>query len=351
MAERRIRVVAATPIPDELVQRVVQREPRIDFVAEQELLPPMRHGGDHGGDPDWTRSHQDEQRFRRLVDSAEVLYGLPDEDPKALQRTVQANPGLQWVQTMPAGGGAQVKAAGLSEEQLQRIVFTTSAGAHEVPLAEFSIFGLLAGFKTLPKLEAYRARRVGAVPRWEMGLLSGSKVLIVGLGHIGRATAVRLDALGVQVAGTSRRDVTEPGVGEVIHPDDLAARIGEFDGIVVTLPGTAQTEGLVSAEVLAAVKPGVVIVSVGRGTVIDEEALIAGLRDGPIGFAALDVVAHEPLAADSPLWTLPNVLLTPHTAALNFQEDRRIADLFADNATRFLDGRELLNRVNTVEFY
>lgn len=351
MAERRIRAVAATPIPDELVQRIMQREPRVDLVVEQDLLPPMRHGGDHGGDPDWTRPEQDQQRFQSLVDSAEVLYGLPDEDSAALKRTVEANPKLQWVQTMPAGGGAQVKDAGLTEEQLQRIAFTTSAGAHEVPLAEFSVFGLLAGLKTLPKLDEYRAAQVGAVPRWEMGLLSGSKVLIVGLGHIGRATAVRLDALGVHVAGTSRRDVTESGVAEVIHPDDLASRVGEFDGIVVTLPGTAQTEGLVGAEVLAAVKPGVVLVNVGRGTVIDEQALIAGLRDGRIGFAALDVVADEPLAADSPLWELPNVLLTPHTAALNSQEDTLIADLFAENATRFLDGRDLINRVNTVEFY
>jgi len=120
---------------------------------------------------------------------------------------------------------------------------------------------------------------------------------------------------------------------------------------VVSLPGTATTEGLVSREVFAKVKTGVTIVSVGRGTVIDQDAMIEALADGRIGFAALDVFAVEPLPADSPLWRDPRVLVSPHTAALNSAEDRLIARLFARNATRFLDGRDLINRVNTVEFY
>ena len=93
------------------------------------------------------------------------------------------------------------------------------------------------------------------------------------------------------------------------------------------------------------------MVSVGRGTVIDEAAMTEALADGRIGFAALDVFAAEPLSPDSPLWTDPKVLVSPHTAALNSAEDRLIAQLFARNATRFLDGEELINRVDTVEFY
>ena len=89
----------------------------------------------------------------------------------------------------------------------------------------------------------------------------------------------------------------------------------------------------------------------GRGTVIDEDALIAALHSGQVGFAALDVFATEPLATDSPLWDLPNVLVSPHTAALDPGEERRIAELFADNATRLLDGLPMRNEVDTVEFY
>jgi phosphoglycerate dehydrogenase-like enzyme len=280
-----------------------------------------------------------------------VLYGIPRERPSLLKPVLDANPRLRWVHTTPAGGGSQVKAAHLSEEQLERVVFTTSAGVHVEPLAEFSLFGLLAGLKTLPRLQEHQRRHDWARERWTMRLLGDSAVLVVGLGHIGRTTARKLAVLGARVAGTSRRDVQVEGVDEVIHPDALADRIGEFDGIVVTLPGTDLTHHLVSAEVLAAAKPGAVIVNVGRGTVIDEAALVRELQAGRIAYAALDVVEQEPLDPGSPLWDLPNVLISPHTAAMHEREDRLIADLFAENATRFLDGRELINRVDTVEFY
>lgn len=351
MSTRRLRAVAAGPLPEELADRVRRAEPRLDLIVEQALLPPMRHPGDHQGDPSFRRSKADQRRFEELLDSAEVLYGIPDERPAALTRTVRANPALRWVQTMPAGGGAQVKRAGLTAEELDRIAFTTTAGVHEEPLAEFALFGLLAGLKTLPRLQGHQRRHDWTGDRWTMRMLAGSRVLVVGLGHIGRTTAAKLAALGVQVAGTSRRDVTVDGVVEVLHPDVLADRIGEFDGVVVALPGTAETERLVSAEVLERMKPGTVLVNVGRGTVIDEPALVRALEDGRVGFAALDVVAEEPLASDSPLWDFDTVLLSPHTAALNAREDELIAALFADNAARYLDGRELVNRVDTVEFY
>ncbi|MGN6199195.1 NAD(P)-dependent oxidoreductase, partial [Humibacter sp.] len=117
------------------------------------------------------------------------------------------------------------------------------------------------------------------------------------------------------------------------------------------LPGTAATEGMLGEAFFTSVRDGVTVVNVGRGTVIDERALTAALDAGRVGFAALDVVAVEPLAADSPLWDHPNVLISPHTAALTTAEDRRLAELFADNATRLLDGRPLRNLVDVVDFY
>jgi phosphoglycerate dehydrogenase-like enzyme len=351
MTERRLRAVAATPLSDELADRIRAAEPRLDLVVEQDLLPPQQHPGDHGGDPSFSRSEADERRFRELVDSAQVLYGIPGEKPAQLARTLRANGALEWVQLMPAGGGGQVKAAQLTRDELDRVRFTTTAGVHAVPLAEWSVFGLLAGFKTLPRLQAAQRAHEWAESRWMMRRLEGSRVLVVGLGSIGRLVAERLVQQGVHVAGTSRRDVRVEGVEEVLHPDDLARRIGDFDGVVVTLPGTDETRHLVSAEVLAAVKPGVTIANVGRGTVIDQGALIEQLRSGRVGFAALDVTDPEPLPEDSPLWDLPNVLLSPHTAALSDREDDLIADLFARNASRYLDGEDLINPVNTHEFY
>lgn len=347
---RSIRVVASTPVSEELIESIVAAEPRIDFVRDQSLLPPQRFAGDHSGDPEFSRTPEQQQAFDDLVDSAEALYGVPDETPAALHRTVAANPGLRWVHTMPAGGGAQVKAAGLAEADLARIAFTTSAGVHAQPLAEYAVFGLLAGAKSLPRLLAQQ-RRAEWSGRWSMDLISRQRILLVGLGSIGRATATKLKALGATVVGTSRSADRVEDVDEIVHPDALADAVADVDGIVVSLPGTAATEGLVGAKVFAAVKPGVTVVSVGRGTVVDEDAMTTALVEGRVGLAVLDVFAAEPLPADSPLWRHPNVLVSPHTAALNPAEDRLIAQLFTRNATRLLDGEELLNRVDTVEFY
>ncbi|MCW0213362.1 MAG: D-2-hydroxyacid dehydrogenase [Pseudonocardia sp.] len=347
----RLRVVLATPLEEELCVLIEDAEPRIELVRDHSLLPSQRHPGDHSGDPDWTRTPEQQARFDELLATADVLYGIPDVDVRALRRVVEANPGLRWVQTMAAGGGASVRAAGLSEEQLARITFTTSAGVHGGPLAEFALFGLLAGAKSLPRLRRHQAAHDWA-DRWFMGQLEHQTVLVVGLGGIGIEVARRLQVFGTTVIGTSRHGGAPPEfVDEVVHPDELEAAVGRVDGIVVTLPGTAATEKLISAAVLDAVRPGATLVSVGRGTVIDEDALVGALRDGRIGFAALDVVAVEPLPADSPLWDLPNVILSPHTAALDEAEDRRIAELFADNARRLLDGEPLRNVVDTVEFY
>ncbi|PPF56736.1 hydroxyacid dehydrogenase [Rathayibacter sp. AY1C2] len=346
----RLRVIIASPLSPELIARIVELEPRLDVVADQSLLPPMRHPGDHGGDPSFQRTPEQQRAFDELVDSADVLYGVPDETPAALARTAAANPRLRWVQTMPAGGGAQVRAAGLDDAQLERIAFSTSAGVHSEPLAEFGVFGLLAGAKSLPRLQSLQRERVWG-GRWTMGLISEQTVLIVGLGTIGRATARKLQQLGARVIGTSRHETEVEHVDEIVAPDAIAEVAGRIDGVVVTLPGTAATEKLVGSEFFAALRPGASFVSVGRGTVVDEEALLAALDDGRVGFAALDVVAEEPLEQSSPLWSHPSVLISPHTAALNVAEDRLIAELFARNATRFLDGEPLINRVDTVEFY
>ncbi|MET0990157.1 MAG: NAD(P)-dependent oxidoreductase, partial [Glaciihabitans sp.] len=157
--------------------------------------------------------------------------------------------------------------------------------------------------------------------------------------------------LGATVIGVHRREVDAEGVSRIVPVEELGDVAAHAQAIVMTLPGTAQTDKMLSADVLSRLQPGTILINVGRGTTIDEEALVGALEDGRIGFAALDVFATEPLPADSPLWGMPNVLISPHTAALHPGEDRLIAELFAENAGRFLDGRDMINRVNTVEFY
>ncbi len=346
----KLRVAVATPLPPELCELIVEREPRIELVVEQDLLLPQTMPGDAYGDRSHRRPAAEQARFESLLDTAEAFYGVPDQSPRALARAVRANPGLRWVHTIPAGGGAQVKAAGLTPEELERIAFTTSAGVHGQSLAEFAVFGVFAGAKTLPRLLGQQQRKEWPA-RWTMAQVSSQTVLVLGLGGIGRAVAAKLSALGATVIGTSRSGGTAPGVARTVHADDLIGVLPEVDAVVATLPGTDATFHLIDDAFLGALKPGATIVNVGRGTVIDETALLKALDAGTVGFAALDVTEVEPLPADSPLWEHPRVLISPHTAAATIDEPRRIAELFAANATRLLDGEPLVNVVNTVEFY
>ncbi|TPX04710.1 D-2-hydroxyacid dehydrogenase [Schumannella luteola] len=350
MGSDRLRVVVAAPLSADNAELLTRLEPRIELVHRPELVHEMRWPADFSPAPGFARSPEQQAELDALIDGADALYGIPDVDPAALARAVAANPRLRWVHTMAAGGGGQVKAAGLDADQLARVAFSTSAGVHGGPLAEFAVFGVLAGAKSLPRLlQQQRAHDWSG--RWLMGQISAQRVLVAGLGGIGAVVAKKLAALDVEVIGLSRRPERPEGVASIVHPDDLLEVMPTIDALVTTLPGTAATEGLLNAEVLAAARPGLTLVSVGRGTVIDEPALIEALRSGQVGFAALDVAAVEPLATDSPLWDLPNALISPHTAGLDADEDRRIAELFARNATRLLDGEELINRVDTVEFY
>lgn len=345
-----LRAVVAVPLREEHCLLIERLEPRLELVRDASLTRPMRGPADWSGDPDHERSAAQQRAFDEMVDSADALFGIPDVDPAALARTVAANPGLRWVMTTAAGGGGQVKAAGLDDAALERIVFTTSAGVHGGPLAEFAVFGVLAGAKGLPRLR--QDQDAGVWPeRWEMRQIDEMTVLVVGLGGIGAECARRFHALGAEVWGTTRSGAPVDGVDRLIPLDELAAAVADVDAIVVTLPGTEQTHHLIGADIFAAVKPGVIVANVGRGTVIDEQALLAALDDGRVGFAALDVFEVEPLPSASPLWRHPHVLVSPHTAALSSKEEERIARRFAENATRLLDGEPLRAVVDTVEFY
>ena len=345
-----IKVALATPLEPRLRRLVTDVDPSVDLLVDDALLPPQRFPGDHEGDPAFRRTHRQQARFDRLLSQADVFYGIPDTQPAALAPAVRANPGLRWVHTMAAGGGAQVKAADLTAEELRRVLFTTSAGVHGGTLAEFAIFGILAGAKDLARLQAQQAARQWT-DRWAMKQVHEQTVLVVGLGGIGKEVARLAKALGATVLGTKRQPEPVDCVDEV-HPDTaLPQLVGRADAIVFTLPGTTATDGLYGAELISATKPGAVIVNVGRGSVIDESSLIDGLQSGQLASAFLDVVAVEPLPIDSPLWAMPQVVIAPHTAALSPQEDRRIAELFATNLRRLIDGKELLNVVDIKHFY
>lgn len=346
-----LRVVIAKPLAAEYVERLRTAEPRIDVVIEPDLLPAMRWPSDHEGDPSFQRTPGQQARFEELVDSADVLYGIPDTKPAALARTVRANPKLKWVQAMAAGGGSQVKAAGLSDDELSRVVFTTSAGVHAGTLAEFALFGVLAGAKDLPRLLDDKAAHRWESARWLMKMISDMTVVVVGMGSIGQECAKRFAELGATVIGVNRSIKQVPALSKLYTSDAIVEAATGADALVNALPGAVGTEGLISREVLEALNPGAIIASVGRGLCIDEDAMAELLTSGRLGFAALDVTKVEPLPTDSPLWDLPNTLIAPHTAANSAKEDARIAELFLDNVKLFLAGGRMRNVVDTTLFY
>jgi phosphoglycerate dehydrogenase-like enzyme len=348
----RLRVVVTTDLTERLCRVIEESDPRLEVVRDHALYRPMRWTADWSGDPNFVRPDALQERLDTMVDSADVLFGIPDGDPDALRRTVAANPRLRWVHTTAAGGGSKIKLANLDRAALDRITFTSSAGVHSDMLAEFALFGVLAGAKNLPRLRAEQNAKEWN-GRWLMRKLCDMTVLIVGLGSIGRACAQRFSAMGAYVLGTTRSSQEVDGVYELVPIEKIDDALPRADAIVAALPGTSATEELLGPKTFAITKPGVILCNVGRGTVIDETAMTAALFDGRIAFAALDVLATEPLPEDSPLWELSNVLISPHTAALHPAEEERVTELFVENAQRFLDGRpmSMQNVVDTIEFY
>ena len=344
-------VAIAVPLEAELVDRLRAVDPSVTVLYDPELLPPERFPADHSGDPEFRRTPEQEERYWSMLNQAQVLYGLPNESPAGLARIARENPHLQWVHCMAAGAGGAVKASGLDQETLQKFKVTTSAGVHALPLAEFAALGILNGFKRSAELAQDQAAKVWPELRTPTRLVSGSTLVVAGLGEIGLETARIARALGMKVSGTKRTVEPIEGIDQVSDNDGLVGLLANADAVVNTLPGTRYTEGLFNRDVFSAMRPGTVFVNVGRGTVVDEEALLEALDNGQVSYACLDVFAVEPLPRESPLWNHPRVMVSPHTSALSAAENRLIAERFAGNLRIFLDGGDLPHLVDTVHFY
>ncbi|MFF7247150.1 D-2-hydroxyacid dehydrogenase [Embleya sp. NPDC008237] len=250
-------------------------------------------------------------------------------------------PRLRWVQSCAAGNG-QLLSAGLPTE---RIRLTTAAGVNGAPIAEFVFARLLAFFKRHRDLDALQDTR-----RWKPafgGLVRGKTLGLIGVGGIGSQLACRAQAFGMIVHATRRRvEVPAEYVDRLFHPDDLHEMLAGCDAVVSAAPETADTVGTMNAAAFAAMREGAFYCNVGRGSFVVEPDLIAALRGGRLGGAALDVVAAEPLPADDPLWDAPNLYLSAHCSSAALEHFTEVFRLFRDNLARYLAGEELRNRVD-----
>jgi len=254
-------------------------------------------------------------------------------------------PNLRWVQGVGAGTG-QLQSAGLAAAG---IVLTSSAGSNAVAIAEFVLGRILQEWKRFRELDAaQRDHHWGDLYGQQ---LEGATVGLIGLGAINSALASRLRAFGVRVLAT-RRSATAganaPDVDVLFPVADLMEMLPQCDIVAAAVPGTAETAGLMDRAAFAAMKPGAFFVNVGRGTLVDEDALVDALTNGHLRAAALDVTRVEPLPADSPLWSVPNLYLSPHASSSPAALFVNLHRLFADNLLRYLAGQPLRNEVAPV---
>jgi glyoxylate/hydroxypyruvate reductase len=329
-------VLIASPLEPDLVARIDAVDPRVSVLYAPDLLPEPRYAADHTGVPR-SLPAADLDRWSRLRAQADISLDFDWQDPAGMPRNC---PRLRWVQGTSAGIGGFLERTGLARTDL---VFTTAAGVHATPLAEFALLGLLYFRKGIPQLAEWKAEQ-----RWQpytADQLSGSHVLLVGLGRIGREVARLLSCAGVEICGAGRpgHSYDVPGVSSNVGSDQLGTALPDVDALILTCPLTAQTRGLIGARELGLMRPGAVVVNISRGAVVDEDALTAALRAGRLGGAFLDVFAAEPLPANSPLWELPNVVISPHSASTVAGENGLITGLFCDNLQRWLSGRPLRN--------
>ena len=251
---------------------------------------------------------------------------------------------IRWIQLTSAGVDRMADPTIYPHDD---VVLTNATGVFGVSIAEHLIMGALMLLRKMPH---YMARqREKAWQRAEgLRFLCGSRVTILGTGDLGGTFARYCAALGAHPAGVSRTGAQKEPFERVFPSDQLAEAVKNADIVAACLPGTRATEGIVSAEVIAAMKPGVLFLNAGRGSTVDEDALISGLRIGHIGGAVLDVFRQEPLPESSPLWEMDQVILTPHMSGSGWDTDNinRIFALFRDNLRRYLSGEPLRNVVN-----
>jgi phosphoglycerate dehydrogenase-like enzyme len=285
------------------------------------------------------------------IRTAEIYFGFGL--PRDLLLAGLEMPGrLRWIHTGAAG------VASLLHPELvdSGVVLTNSAGVHAPPIAE-TVLGMMLHFaRGLDHAVHAQERAEWRSYVWEgsdsgVRELGGATLGIVGYGGIGREIARRARALDMHVAALRRTPAADDMAQMITGEDALGHLLGMSDIVVICVPATEQTRGMIGAPELARMRRGSVLINVARGSVVVETALLDALRSGQLRGAGLDVFATEPLPSDSPFWTLPNVLITPHVSATSPRFWKREGELILENVRRYLAGQDLINVVNTAAGY
>lgn len=325
-------VLVTAPFPERLLEKIRSVSPNIEL--KQLALP----------DDQWPEDRQT---------TAEVLYAI-----SAIPRPKQA-PNLRWVQAHFAGID-QLRNHAVWDSD---VVITTASGVHAPVIAQYVMAQILAWAHRIPRWLKYQGQSEWPQKRWDKFLpdeLRGKTMGIAGYGSLGREIARLARAFGMEVLATKRdarrledNNFTLPDTGDPkgelparIYPGEATrSMIAECDYVVITLPLTEKTHHLFDETMFRAMRENAFLVNVGRGAVVKESDLVRALKKGWIAGAGLDVFETEPLPADSPLWQMENVIISPHISGFTPHYDERATDLFGENLRRYLSGKPLLNVV------
>ncbi|HEU4459655.1 MAG TPA: D-2-hydroxyacid dehydrogenase [Methylibium sp.] len=271
----------------------------------------------------------DREAARGHAGEAVAMIGHHFQFDEAL---VEAAPKLRWIQSLTTGTDAIVKLRALRPE----VVVTSTRGMHGPQMSELVFLHMLSLTRDLPKILRHQQRRHWE--RWPQPLLWGKTAVIVGVGAISEALAPRCKAFGMKVVGVSGTPRAAEGFDAMYTRDRLAEAAALADYLVLVVPLSKETENLVDARVLAAMKPGAFVVNVARGGVLDEQALVAALREKRLAGAALDVFREQPLPAASGLWSEPRVLITPLLGGMSDIYLEQAWPIVRENLAGFLAG-------------
>jgi phosphoglycerate dehydrogenase-like enzyme len=356
MADRSAKVTLALPVADELQEMIRSTDPRLEVTALTRAQRRVYRDGRPlwAGYPEPPRAEdesEDEARERLapILRETEVLLSNPIVPDDIVERA----PALTWLQLTSAGVDRLLN----SPVVQSRVTVTTASGIHAVPISEYVIGAMLAFAKGLPR--AFRAQQERVWRPFWPDELEAKTVGVLGVGAIGARVVELSKALAMRVLAMRRsvdrrmtgEEARNPAVDEMLPPSGLNYLLGESDYVVVALPLTPESRGLIGEEELRAMKPNAVIVNIGRGAIIDEQALVRALKEGWIAGAALDVFQQEPLSGESELWGLDNVIVTPHISGGTPRYMERAMALFCDNLRRYLADEPLRNVVDPARGY
>jgi D-2-hydroxyacid dehydrogenase (NADP+) len=327
-----VNVLVTTRLNEAGMKQIQSVSGRIKLTDVSELAQSEKKGDDTA-----------RKQLDALLADAEIIYGF-----RLPENFITRAPKLKWFQTMSAGVDRFLD----DEFRRSSVIMTSVKGIHTTPIGEFVMCLMLMLAKQAPLAFHQKQQK-----KWQPFLaatLHSKTVGIVGLGHIGREVARLAKAFGMKVLATrrsARKAQRARYVDRLFPPAQLRELLSESDYVVLTLPLTAETRGIIGGAELHSMKPTAYLINVARGNLVDEPALVRALEEKRIAGAGLDVFATEPLPVDSPLWDLPNVIISPHIAGGMEDYVARATAVFCENLRRYLSGKRLINVVDKKKGY